>query len=127
MCLVCLCMYTDGEDAAAPSADTRAELLLDVMLGTLLQHSEPPSLAHLLLGFDTSTPPTQWYYQELVPQHDYSCLSVLLRALQVSLNSGFVGHDDGVLFLLQTLCRVGVYLQHASRQNTCWHRPGHAY
>jgi hypothetical protein len=66
-----------------PSSDTRAELLLDVLLGTLMQPSDPPSLAHLLLGFDTSSPPTQWYYQELLPQHDYSCLSVLLRALQV--------------------------------------------
>lgn len=72
-----------GGEAPPPSSDTRAEMLLDVILGTLLQPAEPPSLAHLLLGFDTSTPPTQWYYQELLPQHDYSCLSVVLRALQV--------------------------------------------
>ncbi len=76
----CVCA---GGDVPTPSSDTRAELLLDIMLGTLQQQAEPPNLAHLLLGFDSSTPPTQWYYQELQPQHDYSCLSVLLRALQV--------------------------------------------
>lgn len=53
------------------------------MLGTLLQPGEPPSLAHLLLGFDTARSPNEWYYEQLQPQHDYSCLSVLLKALQV--------------------------------------------
>jgi hypothetical protein len=73
-----------GEVGAPPSSDTRAELLLDMMLGTLLAGSEPPTLAHLLLGFDTSSPPLQWYESYLEPEHDLSCLSVLLRALQVS-------------------------------------------
>lgn len=80
MCAWCACA---GRDVPRPSSDTRAELLLDIMLGTLQQQAEAPNLAHLLLGFDIGSSPAQWYYQELQPQHDYSCLSVLLNALQV--------------------------------------------
>jgi hypothetical protein len=59
--------------------------MLDMMLGTLLAGSEPPTLAHLLLGFDTSSPPLQWHESSyLEPEHELSCLSVLLKALQVS-------------------------------------------
>lgn len=78
----CCCVLTDGE-APAPSSDSRADLLLDVMIGTLCTEGEPPSLAHLLLGFDVNSIPTEWWQTELHPEHDLSCLSVVLRALQV--------------------------------------------
>lgn len=53
------------------------------MIGTLCTEGEPPSLAHLLLGLDASSIPTEWWQTELHPEHDLSCLSVVLRALQV--------------------------------------------
>jgi hypothetical protein len=78
-------LLAGGELGVPPSSDTRAELMLDMMLGTLLAGSEPPTLAHLLLGFDTSSPPLHWHESSyLEPEHELSCLSVLLKALQVS-------------------------------------------
>jgi hypothetical protein len=84
--LVCILLNARAEgNTPAPPVDARAGLLLDIMLGTLLQQGEPPSLAHLLLGFDTTIPPARWFFEELEPQHQCSCLTVLLKALQVGM------------------------------------------
>jgi hypothetical protein len=50
--------HAAAEPPASPS-DVRAELLLDVMLGSL-EAVAPPSLGHLLLGFDTTAVPGDW-------------------------------------------------------------------
>lgn len=72
-----------GAEPAATPSDTRAELLLDVMLGSL-EAVAPPSLGHLLLGFDTTSVPGDWSRQALAPNVDFTCMSVLLRALQAT-------------------------------------------
>lgn len=69
-------------DPATNASDSRAEMLLDVMLGTL-NNCPAPALGHLLLGFDTTAPPQDWYRQTLQPHVEFTCMSVLLRALQV--------------------------------------------
>ncbi|KAF8066245.1 NUP205 [Scenedesmus sp. PABB004] len=72
-----------GGGAPASPGDARAELLLDVMLGTL-RGSPPPTLGHLLLGFDTTAPPADWARVGLAPQLEFTCMTVLLRALQAA-------------------------------------------
>lgn len=84
--------------AAQAGADARAELLLDAMLGTLAA-APPPSLAHLLLGFDTTAPPGEWHGHALSPQLEFTCMTVLLRALQVR-NAAVGGGGAGLDCLL---------------------------
>ncbi|KAF6258705.1 hypothetical protein COO60DRAFT_1638930 [Scenedesmus sp. NREL 46B-D3] len=72
----------EGAEPATSPSDVRAELLLDVMLGSL-ETTAPPSLGHLLLGFDTTAVPGEWCRQPLAPSVDFTCMTVLLRALQL--------------------------------------------
>jgi hypothetical protein len=73
---------TTSSSSSSSTSDTRAELLLDVMIGTLAA-APPPSLGHLLLGFDTTAPPQDWSRVTLDPRGEYSCMTVLLKVLQV--------------------------------------------
>jgi len=52
------------------------------MIGTLAA-APPPSLGHLLLGFDATAPPQDWSRVALDPRGEYSCMTVLLKVLQV--------------------------------------------
>lgn len=65
------------------SSDERARLMLEMMIGTLSNGTDAPTLGHLLLGFDTASDPSQWWQQSLHPDGDFSCLTVVLKALQV--------------------------------------------
>lgn len=69
-------------DPTTNASDHRAEMLLDVILGTL-NNCPAPALGHLLLGFDTTAPPQDWYQQTL-QLAEFTCMTVLLRALQAT-------------------------------------------
>ncbi len=73
------------EEAAAAdpsSSPGRADLIFDLLLACL-EAGPAPSLAHMLLGFDTTAPPADWQERLLLPRSEFSCLTVLLDVLQV--------------------------------------------
>jgi hypothetical protein len=60
---------------------------LDLLLGCL-GAGGVPSLAHMLLGFDTTAPPADWHERALLPRSEFSCLTVLLDILQARSAAG---------------------------------------
>ena len=64
------------------SGDRRADAILDLILSSL-ETVEPPTLGHLMLGFETGVNPLEWYKIGLLPRHEFSCLTVIIDQLQV--------------------------------------------